>query len=370
MAVTACFIVALFAVQLWIERPTIGRGIVAGVVIGLGLLAKFSFLVFFPPCALILIFNRLRLRNTIRSAAYGVLCAGFIVWGGYRFAFDRLPFALAGGSELARRAFPQPIFTVPLLVLDTVPLPAPLWLAGILTVVEHDRQGHFTYSFGELKSDGWWYYFPAVLFLKTPLPALVLAAIGGALLARWKPELALLPLGVLLPAMTSPINIGVRHILPIYPLLSILAGYAVVEMMRRRAATLLLVPLLAWQLVSVAGAHPDYLPWFNEAARLWPEPLTSDSNLDWGQDVLRLADYCRERKIDRIGLTLRTTADLDRVGLPAHYSLSGVQHPRGWLAVSEDAYWGIVDGRPTPYRRFDPYYAGRVGKSIRIYRVP
>ena len=90
---------------------------------------------------------------------------------------------------------------------------------------------------------------------------------------------------------------------PIIPPLSIVAGYAVVHIWRTsrdafgRAA---LIALLAWLFIGVGKEHPDYLPWFNEAAQPNPSWVAADSNIDWGQDVLRLARVVEEMKIDHL----------------------------------------------------------------------
>ena len=84
----------------------------------------------------------------------------------------------------------------------------------------------------------------------------------------------------------------VRHILIVYPLFSIAAGFGAVSLWHhtahRRWARSATVLLLGWLVVTSVRAHPDYLPYFNELAGSQPERILVDSDLDWGQDLLRL----------------------------------------------------------------------------------
>lgn len=241
-----------------------------------------------------------------------------------------------------------------------VPLPAPLFFAGVETVGIHSAHGHRAFLFGERSMKGWWYYFPAVLFFKTPLAFLLLALLGTVLLARTQPAIAFAPPAMLLVAMTGHINIGVRHVLPLYPLLAIAAAYAAMWLWKRSRAAA--VVLLGWCFVAAALAHPDYLAYFNEAAGRHPERIAVDSNLDWGQDVLRLRDFLRREPRAPLHVALFGTADWQRLGIDAS-ELPPSTPVTGWIAISEtkralqDYAW--LDGHP--YRR--------IGKSIRLYRV-
>src|ERR1041384_1271842 len=93
-------------------------------------------------------------------------------------------------------------------------------------------------------------------------------------------------LGVLVPAMTSPVNYGVRHVLPIYLGFSLIAARGVLQMMEwARSRKLWGVAALAlgvWIVVSGASHHPDYLAYTNEFVASHPENVMVDSDLDWG----------------------------------------------------------------------------------------
>ena len=298
-------------------------------------------------------------------AACGI--AALLVWATFRFTVSTLQAADPRAIEMCTDAFHAPRLAT------AVRLPAPDYINGFIEVDLHNRHGHRAFLFGQMKDGrGWWYYFPVALFFKTPIPLLLLAVAGIAILiARRRFEIPLIAFGLLGVAMTSHINIGIRHLLPIYAPLAIAASFAVVELRRLRMIS---IALVAWLVVGIGIAHPDYLPWFNAFAGAHPENILNDSNLDWGQDVLRLARTSRTLKIDHLTTSLATTADLDRIGLPPHTTLEAMSEVHGDLAISEmmlaqgNAYSPAVHDWLTRLLGDKTYR--EVGKSIRLYRLP
>jgi hypothetical protein len=184
-------------------------------------------------------------------------------------------------------------------------------------------------------------------------------------------QFVLIAAAIMLTAMTTSLNIGARHILPILAPLSIVGGYAVVDIWRRtrdafgRAA---LVSLLAWLFVGVAVEHPDYLAWFNETARPSPSYFAADSNIDWGQDVLRLARVVEELKIDHLHSAFMNSTRLGEHGINAT-GLVPHQPVTGWVAASEN--WLRFGEAKGDYDWLSQYRPVRqVGKTIRLYYIP
>jgi hypothetical protein len=132
-----------------------------------------------------------------------------VIWAGYRFSFgkiDILPF----------------------------PIPAPELFTGIRSVWKHDMAGHGSYLLGKISPTGFWYYFPVVLMAKTPLATIVAAFAALVLAARRRIAVAMpfaFVTGIVLFSLTSRINIGVRHILPVYLGLSVIAGISVASLL-------------------------------------------------------------------------------------------------------------------------------------------
>lgn len=180
---------------------------------------------------------------------------------------------------------------------------------------------------------------------------------------------ALAPMAMLLPTMASGINIGVRHVLAVFPLLTICAAAGVVALWRRSRAAVIV--LLAWYFVATALAHPDYMSYFNEAALGHPDRIAADSNLDWGQDLLRLADVVKREHIDHLYVAYWGTADW-RHFIPQGQQLPPLTPVHGWIAISENEriFLGqTADVEPYAWlRRYKP--VRRVGTSIWLYWIP
>jgi hypothetical protein len=346
-ALAATLPLALYALTLLLEQPTRQRTAFFAIALALGLLAKFSFLPFFAACAIVLfvVQRRFPWRQLLLATAF----AFFAILAAYGFAFSSIADAdLRGASMVPER-------------LAHVRMPAPLYVLGLIDVRLQNADPPKAILFDHVRKGGWWYYFPVALFFKTPLAFLLLAIAG---VRRRSLEIALLALAILAVAMTSHINIGVRHILPIYAPLAILAAVA----LTKRIAWV----LVAWLVVSSAIAQANPIAWFNELAGKEPYHLLNDSNLDWGQDVLRLARLTRKEHLPAITTSLATNAPLDHLGFPPRTELQAMQPAvHGWLAVSEFNIALGRDYRPEVGAWLDallkdrPYR--RVGASIRLY---
>jgi hypothetical protein len=333
MAGTAAFAVGMATFHWWLQSPTALRSTALAIAVGLGLLTKFSFPLFFGIGALCGMAARRRypwLRGII--VLFGAMV---VVWGGY--FWRQLPRFFKGLKEL--RA--------------------------------HDLRGHEAYFLGSLRTGGWWFYFPVVLAIKTPLPVLALAGAGSWLVFRLRRHRQIVVMAVLmlLAAMTSRLNLGVRHLLPVYVPMAVLAAIAIIALWQS-AARWVVALMCIWLIMNSLSAHPDYLPWTNALGGRHPERLALDSNFDWGQDARRLSVECRRRGITELGVMLFGTADLRRLGLPTTHAIDEFRSAPGWYAVSESAIIPAQVRNPQSYswltgnRPFD-----RVGRTIRLYRV-
>jgi 4-amino-4-deoxy-L-arabinose transferase-like glycosyltransferase len=310
MALTGFFALAFVAGLAWIERPTPLRAAGFGVATALMVLSKFSCMAFFPavvalalagywlaerpsPSAL---FQAAKLR--LPTFALAVAVSLVVIWAGYRFSFGSVS---PGGMSV----------------------PAPEFFKGIQEVRSHLDRGHEGYLLGEIRNTGFWDFYLVAIAVKTPIGFLALLAIGLVLVFRryplarclWLP--LMLALGVLLVGIFSTVNIGVRHVLPVYVGFSLLAAVAVVKLWEAGRAKpwirAVLGALLLWFAGSSLLSHPDYLPYFNEVTLFTaPENILVDSDLDWGQDLKRLST--RLRKLGATSVTLNNFdyADLEK----------------------------------------------------------
>ena len=417
------------------------NGALLGLTIGLALLSKFSFIVFFPVAAIIILIAQRRIPR-LRDITIAALVASVIVWAGYRFdvgtiaearmhlkldpsiqavaeSYARAPGyewvrpdivaryrdysgeaaqhgvsgidfvdwakaagysspqagrsgrdTMIGAPPVERPSMLEPLRALIQRIETNVRIPAPLFFVGLEKLKRHSDVGHPAYLLGHYSSHGWWVYFPVVFFFKTPLAFVILSLIGVVLLA-WRGNaeqraIALAPIAMLIPAMTSGISIGVRHILPIYPFLAICAAHATIAIWRKQKW--IAVALVGWFFVATTLAHPDYLAYFNELAGSHPEKIAIDSNLDWGQDMLRLADFVKRNRIPHIYVNV--FGNWMRFGMPAEELKRGVP-VKGWVAVSEmELKFGGPTNRGEGYEWLGAYKpVRRIGKSIRVYYI-
>ncbi len=364
MALTAFVTATLLASLSLIETPDWKRSIGFGLCLGLALLSKFSALVFLPA-AWILMYAAYLLtgwsgfRHEIRKAvtllpwaALSLLTTGFVIWAGYRFNAGNVPFLHAR-------------------------LPAPAFFTGIRYVYLHNREGHLAYLMGKLSQTGFWYYYPVVLAVKTPLATLLIMA-AAVWFAVWKKGLRAIAMplalagGILCVGLFSHINIGVRHILPIYSAFAICGGWALNSLLRtnRRWLVYTASALLLWQSATGALQHPDYLSYTNELAGRHPERILADSDLDWDQGMRGLALRLQQLGIRKLTFKLNGTGYMEADGhsFPAYDYMPDGNEPRpGWNAVCITAW--KLSGQPKWAERIEPTERIR-GGSIYLYYFP
>ena len=415
----ATFLLAALALLRWLDAasPTRWHALGAGAAFGLAFATKLSALALLPAAALLVLQRRAARRLVagaapawpLRGAAIAVASAAaagaLVVWAAYGFSFGRA--AVAAGpalfDQLADRCLATPGLARRLAgAAGGVPMPAPELYVGWLSLCGHNAAGRSTaYLLGQLSQDGFPLFFPVALAVKTPLPFAALAVVGLIVAARGREDrrwLALAPaliaLVLLMLNLPARINIGVRHVLPILPLLAIYAGAGAVALWRagrrRGLARAAAVVLGGWLLATPARAAPDHLAWFNGLAGRHPEKVLLDSDLDWGQDLLRLERVAAELRIPRLTLAYFGPADLCRHRLPPGRWLRPHERATGWIAVSEMYRKGVVgffyrngdycdpgqltrEAQPDPQQLawLDAYVpVARVGKSIRLYYIP
>jgi len=333
MALTAFLTAAFLAGRIWVERPSLANGALFGVCSGLMVLSKFSCLAFFPASAALALawyFYRERPKpGRVLTAAWerfptfalALLTGCLVVWAGYRFSFGKVAFA-------------------------SFRLPVPELWAGIQEVRDHNAKGHYCYLLGTVGGTGFWDFYWVALGVKTPLGFLGLLAAGVALAFRKRPRAneLWLPLafsgGVLLVGMFSRINIGIRHVLPMYAGFSLVAAFAALDLLgaageARRWVRAVPGVLCLWFAASSLLAHPDYLAYFNEIAGSQPENILVDSDLDWGQDQKRLAQRLHELGATEVNYSPYIMSELEREhGFPHIHILDRNTPLPGWNAVS------------------------------------
>ena len=323
-AALSCFMVAaIYAFYRYVKVPTAWRLVVVGVATGLCLASKHTGILLFPMFVLLALCELIWPRSESQSGdasrgkhalqlalALVVISAVAvtILWAFYGFRYS----ARAEGWQLnpplaetlSNLSRPRDIH-----LLSTVArwrLLPESYIYG-LADVRFMSDFYSSYLFGKAYPHGVWFYFPAAIAVKSTLTflALCVLAMWGIATRKFAHGREVLFLTVpsaiyLLVAMAAGMNIGVRHILPIYMLLTILVGgvaWKFIERDRRWACVI--AALLIFQAVSSLRSYPAYLAYANE---LWGGPsqtyrLLSDSNADWGQQLKATKRYLEQRGI-------------------------------------------------------------------------
>jgi hypothetical protein len=293
-----------------------------GAALGATLAAKFSAVLLVPVIASLalaaVLIDRRKARREGRAAddrpLRGLLVAApvalAVLFGSYAVAMRSMSRA---DEEAAVRVFLASRQAPPAMVERIVSLsrfvpPAGHYAAGLAGIELQNRSGGgVNYLRGRLSPDGFWDYFFVAFAVKTPLGLLFVLLAGGAALLLGRSRLDLTLSAFLFPAlylfvsgMATSYNIGIRHMMPAVPLLVTAAVLALVRALTPRAAAAVLLLGAVAQAAEVARVHPHEMSFFNLAAG-GPEngeAWLNDSNLDWGQDLLRLAAELKTRGED------------------------------------------------------------------------
>jgi 4-amino-4-deoxy-L-arabinose transferase-like glycosyltransferase len=396
--VSALTIASLYLLLRWFERASLARGLAFGLAGGLAVATKISAIPFIASAAAALVLVRVALLRTaplrsplrtqwparVSSAAAGLLLALVVIVGVYgpRLVYLTTPDAAPsralnfyGGTHGALHDLLYRIAAHVALPFGFAMVPE-----NIMGVEWHNEHGHLSFLLGQIAANGWWYFYPVALAVKTPLPLLLLGLAGLGLLAVRgvrAASLYLLAPTVCFAAILafcclySHINIGVRHVLVAYPLLAMGAGYlwhALWERWRAAPVRAALLGLLLWQLATLVYAYPDYLAYFNALAGDHPERILVDSDLDWGgQDLRRLERVLAARGVRALWVGYRGTADLSLEALPPYRALTPGQPVTGWVAIT----MLTLQENPAGYawlRQYRPVQ--RVGQSFELYDIP
>ncbi|WP_086848674.1 phospholipid carrier-dependent glycosyltransferase [Amycolatopsis kentuckyensis] len=346
----------------------------AGLALGAAVATKMSALAAVPVVLLLAVLSArhalgpqriLRRLGTGAAAAFGVgLIAIAVVWVSYLVVDPQLRWTPPPGLP--------PVAGLRSLA-DLLPLPRP-YLDGMRVQFGFEDQVWTTFLFGSLHVGALWYYLPAALLVKTPLGALALWAAGIVVLVfRLRPAApyVLLPAAVLLAAaMTGSRDLGVRYAL-FMPMFLAVAAAGVVAV-RRRWAPVAVATLVAFTAISSLRTFPYYLPYSNEAfgGPTRTHRQLHDSNVDWGQDLGRLADRLRQRYPgERVWLVYKGS------GVPSYYGIDAADP----LAVPADAVHGLLVVSDSAIAKADDRLGfllrtstplDDVGHSITIHRRP
>jgi hypothetical protein len=393
-------LVATYAFRAYLQKPTVGRALLAGLLLGAAELTKFTLLVLYPVYLVLWLVVR---PTGLRCAlGHGFLITGgslIVVNAGYEFTGTG---TRLGTIDFVSRPFAGDATGQPLgwgnrfrgtSVADlTIPVPVD-FLRGIDTQWRDMAAGRPSYLRGEWRTDGWWYYYLYALGVKLPLGSIGLIITGAVsalvaavrrsvswaeLAAVWLPPTAIL---ILVSAHTE-FNHHMRYVLPAVPFLAIGAGASGMAPLRA-VRTGVPAALLAWTALATVTSAPHFLSYFNEAAggpNGGPDHL-ADSNVDWGQDLLRLKRWldAHHPPDEPLGLVCHNSLDPAAFGIryvlpppdprPGRYAISA-HYVCGGSFLAYDGRGRLVHvpaGRYAYFRYFRP--VAKAGYSVFLYEL-
>ncbi len=287
---------------------------------------------------------------------------------------------------------------------------------GLLMVTQRNIGGNTTYFLGEIKGVAWKKYFPVVYFIKEPLAfwgLVAMALLSWTILLRpnrykakhWiKNHFSEFAMFVWLiiywyASITANINIGVRHLMPIYGFVFILLSGQLIDISKKinkkfllTAYHLLLTIFLGWYLFENLKIFPHYLTYFNQTALFRPSWVSEgqvggghlyvvDSNIDWGQDAKRLADWVDKNNISKISLDYFGWSDAGYYLKNKYVWINAGKYKNsrefladnpdgGYIAVSKSFFMGSRENSEKSYAWLDSYKpVADIGNSIFVWYI-
>jgi 4-amino-4-deoxy-L-arabinose transferase-like glycosyltransferase len=337
IGVSLFFLLGIYTFYRYVKKPSLIRLLLAGIAAGLLLATKHSGILLAPMLLLLIGWeilcapkgtrSKLALRLSGAFAAI-VVVAVVVLWSFYGFRYAARPNGLKLSTSLADYAAPlSHISSTVVLAIARLHLLPESYLMGLVDV---KRMAEFypTFIFGKVYAHGQWWYFPIVILIKTTLGLLALVALAafailtGRLSKRRELAFVLVPCVVYLAvAILAGMNIGSRHILPLYALGAILAGAGIMALSsaNRRWAWVGAALIIA-HIASSLAAFPNFIPYANEAWGGQPSVhnLLSDANVDWGQQLLQVKRWQDKHPAEECWFAYFARPEID----PATYGIS------------------------------------------------
>lgn len=385
------------------RRPTVVRLLVAGLVAGLLAATKHSGILLVPMLVPAMIWEVVAAERGERGRQAARMVSGFVaivvvaavvLWAFYGFRYASRPPGLPGTS-LAE--YVQPLAGFDQAVVMTVArfhLLPESYLIG-LADVKRMAQFYPTFALGKMYAHGRWWYFPIAILIKTTLGLLVLnalalwAAVTGKIGRAREVFYVLSPGAVYLAiAMASGIDIGARHVLPLYTLAAIFAGAGAVALARgSKAWAGLVIALVAVHVASSMVNYPQQMAYANEA---WggaknTHNLLSDANVDWAQQLYQVKAWQDRHPGEECWFAYFARPEID----PGVYGITCHALPNadtGWLGEGQEIVPPVVhgavlisagdlsgcewpDGRMNPYRGLQHVAPSEtIEDSVFVYR--
>lgn len=357
----------------FLESPGVRTASLAGLTLGAALLTKFTAIILLPTFGVMLALAWWRgcsIREVpIRKFIGNLLLVGGVAWAAVLllYAPHWSPAPPLAAEDAQRLRVPEWFIGMRWLLIPRE------YFKGLTLVLLHVDRGHHSYFLGQWLDKGFWYYYPIAILIKTPVALLMLILIASVLALRrvrqWRfgEATPLIAAFVFLGcAMTNNATIGIRHILPIYPLLAVVIGVEFGRMNLRRQVIGWI--LAAWLVATAFLAHSDYIAYFNEivGGPAHGQDYLVDS--DFGQGFKRLKRWMGQNRIAHIYLdSTGTPAQIHYLGIPCDLvtATQASKLGEGYLIVSAsrlvspDYSWLRATRKPV----------ARIGHTLFVYAM-
>lgn len=348
MPFTTFSFLSVYTFRRFLSSQTYTTAVLAGISLGCALATKFTAMLLIPFLLLVYTAYLLKMRQRISIYVIVLFAVSFILFAA-SYGFNLDPFFQGNQRRLVQLG------------------------EGFASFIHGNYSGH-----------GWWYFYPVVFLIKTPVSLLLMLV--AASLFYWRNRrdewfemlLLFLPIVALLVLFSSSrVSIGLRYLIPVYPFIFVISGRVVSYSKKIIPLSLLCV----WYVAGSLNVSPHYLAYFNE---ITGGPANGykylvDSNIDWGQDLKGLKKYMDEHDIKRISLSYFGIDSPSRYGieydwLPSHhlYNPNPDEQPvadkNRFVAISVTNLQGLFI-RPIDtfawLKNFEP--VAKIGYSIFVY---
>lgn len=359
MALTATMFGAIYALYRYCKKRSAARLLVAGLAVGAMLASKHSGILMLPVFFLLLIADfwlarrnktesDLRLSRgifRITSVYAAIVLIGLIaLWATYDFRYYALPNATADTVSVVDlfKTSSQPEVAETRLgktveIIRRARILPESYVYGLADIIAWGE--HKPLLLGKIYPNGQWFYFPVAFTIKTSVALLLLLPLGLLTIQLYRRHpremlFLLLPSLVFFAiSLTWSINIGVRHILPVYPFfISIAAAGAGALASKYRAFFYILIALLLFHAFTAWRTAPNYIAFGND---FWGGTnntynLLDNSNVDWGQNLKIVEQYLQKENIHDCWLASPGMGELVR-----SYQICHLMPAPGWTAAEQ-----------------------------------
>lgn len=343
MGLTASILLTVYGFYRYVKAPSLARLLLSGVAVALALTTKHSGLVvigLLPLLATWELGGCMRNRDWRRAAkllgaVVLVLLIGYLgLWAAYGFDYDARPGDLALSPTLEAYASDLGVGLDSRLIQLAAKwrLLPESYLWGLVDV-RIATGGRVTYLLGKVYETGQWFYFPVALVVKSTLPMLLLLALLPFAICRGVARelwFVTVPAALFLGSgIASGLNIGLRHVLPIFPFLLLLAGFSAYRLAARgRMFACCAGILFLFHAGSSLAAFPNYLTYSNEAfgGPGQTHRYLSNADADWGESLIQIREYLAANKQTPCWFAYRAAAlDLGYFQIPCVILQNGLR---------------------------------------------